>query len=264
MDHPPARFHRALILSHPGHELRILGWLAAYRPLVIILTDGTGHGDRPRIELSRKLVDEAGGQASELFGNLTDRQLYQAILTRDLPFFLNLRDQITRVLKGHHIDVVAGDSIEGYNPSHDLCRCLIDVSLFELQKTSRRTVLNYEFPLAGHPAAWSNEANAVCHRLGDGERRWKLGKIRSYANAVGGQLLAEVEETLAKFGEKVLAEEWLTPAQSALSLNRFEETPPYYERYGNQQVASGHYQDLIRYREHLLPITATLGIGQAA
>lgn len=264
MGQPLGGSHRALILSHPGHELRILGWLAAVRPLVIILTNGAGHGDRPRIELSRHLIEAAGGQVSELFGDLTDQQMYAATLQHDFPFFLRLRDRIQGILHTNEIEVVAGDSIEGYNPSHDLCRCLIDVTVLELQKISCRTVLNYEFPLVGHPAIWSNDVESVCHRLTESERNWKLERIRWYANAVGGKLLAEVDESLAKFGETVLAEEWLTPAQSALALCRFEHTPPYYERYGSQQVSMGHYQNLIRYREHLLPITAALRIGKAA
>ena len=32
----------ALLLGHPGHELKVLGWLAENRPRVYVLTDGSG------------------------------------------------------------------------------------------------------------------------------------------------------------------------------------------------------------------------------
>ena len=33
---------------------------------------------------------------------------------------------------------------------------------------------------------------------------------------------------------------------------------PYYEKYGEQQVSSGHYYQVIRYREHLMPLAEAL------
>ena len=32
-----------LVVAHPGHELRVHGWLELARPTVCILTDGSGH-----------------------------------------------------------------------------------------------------------------------------------------------------------------------------------------------------------------------------
>ena len=49
----------ALILGHPGHELRVLGWMKAAKPWVIVLTDGSGHTSEPRVGLTRNLIDEA-------------------------------------------------------------------------------------------------------------------------------------------------------------------------------------------------------------
>ena len=103
----------ALILSHPGHELRVLGWLKTARPLVLILTDGSGHTTQPRIELSCELIEGAGGRLGSLCGNFTDQQFYQAILNQDLDFFTQLRTRICDILAEQQIDLVVGDSIEG-------------------------------------------------------------------------------------------------------------------------------------------------------
>lgn len=249
----------ALILSHPGHELRVLGWLKEVKPLVIILTDGSGHTDQPRIALSRKLIEEAGGRLASLCGNYSDQQFYTAILQGDLAFFEQLREEIAETLTAQQIEIVAGDSVEGYNPSHDLCRCLIDAALTELQATTGHTLQNYEFPLVELPTTWSEQDGAWCQRLNAAEQAWKLEQIQQYARQVGGTLLAEVDEMLSRFGEGILGEEWFSPSASGLNLSEFEQTPPFYERHGAQQVAAGYYQQAIQFRQHMLPLISALG-----
>jgi hypothetical protein len=41
-------------------------------------------------------------------------------------------------------------------------------------------------------------------------------------------------------------------------LEAMEQDPPYYERYGEQQVAAGHYDRVIRYRAHIQPLMQAL------
>lgn len=248
----------ALILSHPGHELRVLGWVRKAKPLVIILTDGSGHTQQPRIVLSRKVIEEAGGNTASLLGNVTDQRFYRAILEQDLSFFEQLRQEIRMILIEHQIEVVAGDSVEGYNPSHDLCRCLIDSTLTDLKQTTGRSLHNFEFPLVEPPATWSKLAGACCHRLSAAEQEWKLDRIQYYAREVGGTLLEEVEAMLSRFGRGILGEEWFSPSTSALHLSRFEVSPPFYERHGAQQVAAGYYQRAIQFRQHMLPLIHAL------
>jgi hypothetical protein len=45
-----SRHERALlVVAHPGHELRLFGWLSYARADVLVLTDGSGRSARPRI-----------------------------------------------------------------------------------------------------------------------------------------------------------------------------------------------------------------------
>jgi hypothetical protein len=37
-----------------------------------------------------------------------------------------------------------------------------------------------------------------------------------------------------------------------------EDTKPYYEEYGEKRVAEGKYGEVIRYREHVLPLAEAL------
>ena len=41
-------------------------------------------------------------------------------------------------------------------------------------------------------------------------------------------------------------------------IDALEQEPPYYERYGEQQVAAGHYDRVIRYRAHIQPLVDAL------
>src|SRR6478609_9844484 len=73
----------ALIIGHPGHELRVLGWVRAAKPLVAVLTDGSGADGAPRIDQTTQLLDH-GLPRSASYGLASDREVYRAILEQDL------------------------------------------------------------------------------------------------------------------------------------------------------------------------------------
>lgn len=252
-----------LILGHPGHELRVLGWMKAAKPWVIVLTDGSGHTSEPRVGLTRDLIDEAGARPAEIFGTFTDEQIYKAILDQDFSFFRQIQKGIATFLAEIEIEVIVGDAIEGYNPSHDLCRCLIEGAVAEVQQTTGTTPLNYEFPLVAHPAVWSDQQGSECFRLNNADEKWKRERIFEYARTVGGTLLTEVESFLEEFGPNALAEEWLTASQSATSLAQYKQTQPYYEKHGQKQVEAGYYKQAILFNEHILPVINALGMDLA-
>src|SRR5215470_12779269 len=84
----------ALVLAHPGHELRVHGWLEAARPLVFVLTDGSGHSDRGRLASTTRVLEQAGAERGPLYGRLTDRALYGALLAGDHALFDGLADEL--------------------------------------------------------------------------------------------------------------------------------------------------------------------------
>ena len=74
----------------------------------------------------------------------------------------------------------------------------------------------------------------------------------------------EVEAALNRAGRSAYAVESLRPASTRSMLDQFEATPPAYEATGEQRVAAGQYRDVIRYREHVLPVFKELGISDPA
>ena len=248
----------ALIIGHPGHELRVLGWVRAAKPLVAILTDGSGADGRPRIEQTTQLLDGVLDRRSALYGMASDRDVYRAILEQDLDYFLALSNRLADELCEHRIECVAGDSIEGYNPTHDLCGLLSDRAVRLASDRMGVRVRHYTFPLVGSPRPDLLSADSQCLRLTSDELVRKLANIRHYAQSAGGALLAEIDDMLQRFGEQALAEEVFDRVDIATALSAFDEEKPFYETYGEQQVTSGKYRFVIRYREHIAPIARAL------
>src|SRR6476646_5399321 len=108
----------ALVVAHPGHELRVHRWVELARPVVYVLTDGSGHTGRSRLAATSELLARAGARPGPLYGRLADRELYRALLAGDLELFAGLAEELAESLLREEIGIVAGDAVEGFNPGH--------------------------------------------------------------------------------------------------------------------------------------------------
>lgn len=245
----------ALVIAHPGHELRVHGWLERTRPVVFVLTDGSGAGLASRLPSTAALLDRAGAVPGSIFGRLTDAALYTAVLEGRSTEFLALLDELVGELAALDVSMVAGDALEGYNPAHDLTRYLIDAAVRILRTRHHRRVLNCAFPLSGPPDAVAGPAPRppLVEPLDEAAFRRKLRAAEAY-----GELDAEVRAVLATLGPEPFRTECLVPVREASSFRRLDAEAPFYERHGARRVAEGRYRTAIRYREHVRPIAAAL------
>src|SRR5438046_692715 len=78
----------ALVVAHPGHELRVFGWLSQYKPRVYVITDGSGRSGVSRAPSTQALLQQVGAPSGEIFGVISDTGIYRAILASDFSFFL--------------------------------------------------------------------------------------------------------------------------------------------------------------------------------
>ena len=137
----------ALIISHPGHELRVFHWLEQTRPLVLVLTDGSGSVNQARIGSTTRILKMVGARPALVYGVFTDREIYSRILERSESILVEMIEQVALTLVEQGIDTVTGDALEGYNPSHDLCRYLINGAVLLAGRRSGRLIENLDFPL---------------------------------------------------------------------------------------------------------------------
>src|SRR5579883_1476578 len=100
----------ALVVGHPGHELKIFGWLATEKPLVCVLTDGSGRSGISRLSSTQNLLWHAGAKAGPVFGAFSDAEFYKALLEYRIEHFTDVAEQLVQSFIDHEIDLVAGDA----------------------------------------------------------------------------------------------------------------------------------------------------------
>src|SRR5258706_14950239 len=83
----------ALVVAHPGHELRVHRWLERTRPVVFVLTDGSGNHGVSRLDSTTALLGQAGATAGPIYCRLSDREQYRAMLGVDLGLLSALADE---------------------------------------------------------------------------------------------------------------------------------------------------------------------------
>jgi hypothetical protein len=251
----------ALVVAHPGHELRVYGWLEAARPCAFVLTDGSGRAGRSRLASTTKILGRVGASRGALYGRLSDVETYRAILNHDSELFVGLARELADALVRLRVDYVAGDAVEGYNPSHDVCRLVTNAAVRMAGRARGAEIGNFDFTLSARPdlCPEGGREGAVWLRLDDDTFARKLAAARDYPG-----LAAEVESALAAHRPDAFRVECLRPVESDPAEDFFGDGRPYYEEYGERQVAAGHYEQVIRYRQHILPIADALRRAAAA
>lgn len=245
----------ALVVAHPGHELRVHGWMELAHPFVCVLTDGSGHSGQSRLESTTRLLAKSGAAPGSIYGRFKDADIYTAILDSDFGVFIDLARELSDALVRDAVEYVVGDAIEGYNPIHDLCRSVINaaVELANISKTNQ--IANFDFLVVGLPELRSDESRSreVWLRLDEVALERKLESAKSYL-----ELRDDVGKMINETGSASFRFEALRPVISAVGADGLIQEPPFYERYGEKQVSEGYYRRVIRYREHILPIVDAL------
>ncbi|MFL6209954.1 MAG: hypothetical protein ACJ74W_13945 [Pyrinomonadaceae bacterium] len=265
-----------LVVAHPGHELRLHGWLEQARPHVLVLTDGSGRNESSRIAAASAYLATLDLPPGPLFGRYTDRVIYDALLKQDLRLFIALADELAAFFVCACVDFVVGDATEGYNTTHDVCRLVLDAAVAMAGRARGRALVSYDFPVVRRPDDCPADlrAQAVWLNLPDEVFARKLAAARRHYP----ELLAEVESALAHASDGPLRAflelndqfgsanghgpldqfriECLRPTRAA---DAAAPTPrPFYELHSERLVAAGHYQQVIRYHEHIRPLALAL------
>jgi hypothetical protein len=243
-----------LIVAHPGHELRVYGWMERARPLACVLTDGSGGGGEARIESTTRVLGEIGARPGPVYGRMSDREVYAAILAGEHGLFLRLADELAETLARHGADCVVGDAVEGYNPSHDVCRLVINTAV-RMAQPGGATMSSWDFVLVGAPGHCPAHLRgaAVFLELDDAALERKLRAAHGYPELAG-----EVAAALERYGQAPFRTECLRPSSPAERRGWAGEEPPFYETFGEARVAEGRYPRVLRFREHVLPLADAL------
>jgi len=242
----------ALVIAHPGHELLVHHWLEIERPVVAVLTDGSGGSGGSRLPFTTAILRATGAVESEVFGPHTDRAVYAAILAGDPQPFLDLLDRLVELLEGAGVDRVVGDACEGYNPVHDLCRAIIDSAVERVRRVGGRVIENLAFSVSGPAGDLGNMTAGTRIGLDAAAQRRKAAAAAAYA-----PLADEVVARIRCAGASAYAVEVLVPSRPTGPVSP-PELPPYYERVGDERVRQSVYREVLRYERHFRPLADCL------
>jgi hypothetical protein len=233
-----------LLVAHPGHELLLHGWISRNKPVVHVLTDGAAHSSG-RLASTAELLRGVGARAGAIFGRLSDREAYEMILERNTALLFALTEELAEDLESAQPAIIVSDSAEGYNPVHDLCRLIAGAAI----AMSGVATKQYEYAVVNHPQSF--DAAAIVIELNDAEYAAKMERARRQAGA-----LIDIEDLLKKHGPDAYRRESLHPVLDWAAID--EGAPPLYERFGEERVAAHRYTNVIRRREHMLPLRDAL------
>lgn len=228
----------ALIVAHPGHELRLYRWLEIVRPHVFVLTDGSGSGPS-RIGSTLELLHDVGSMAGPVSSLFTDREIYRLMLNDDVDPIVAATLEITDSIVEGGIRSVVADAFELYNPIHDLCSVIAALVCERASAATGREVRRYQYAVTEAPSGHGERLE-----LDDDALARKLAAANRY-----DELRPEVERLIARIGMDALRHESLEPAQPGVALPPLTRKP-FYETYGEKRVAEGHYSTVIRYDVH--------------
>ena len=143
----------AIVVAHPGHELRVFHWMERMRPLYCCLTEGSGGVASSRMPSTDVVLERVGSRPGPIYGRYSDKEIYRFLLDGRTNVFVELAEELADVFVEAGINDVAGDAIEGFNPSHDVCRFVIDGAVVLAGGRTRRPIATWDFVLEGRPDA---------------------------------------------------------------------------------------------------------------
>jgi hypothetical protein len=262
----------AVLLAHPGHELVIHGFLERSRPLVAVLTDGSGSSGQSRVSSTTRVLEKSGAAPAAFYGGFTDQQCYQALLAGDAELFVSMADELAGVLVTSRIETVVGDAGEGWNPIHDVWRSVINAAVELASQRRRAPIRNFDFLLFGsHRLAAGCSEGAIVLQLDEDAYKRKLASGETYAELHGEveaamrgstssmvrsrELSAELDRRLGGLNADAYRVETLRPVTGTPAATTEARV---YELYGEMMVSAGRYKESIRHDRHLAPIEQAL------
>ena len=244
-----------MLVAHPGHEIWVHGWMEQSRPLVLVLTDGSGSRGSSKLPATTKALRLAQCRIGDLFGRFTDRGFHQALVMKDHGRFMALAEELADLMVQEQIDWVVGEALEGVSPGADVCRILIDTAVAMVSR-ERPACRNYEFSLRPfHAPTGTERANRILRFPLDADR-WKRKYQTLLTYPEMGSVLQQSPLQVEKLKEEILilTNPWAVLRQDESTRGDYDEMT---------RSESGTVS-MIRFREHILPLGEALRLVAAS
>jgi len=246
-----------LIIGHPGHELRAFKFIKDHKPDVVIITDGSGSQHSSRIANSIKILDSLGSRCINSFNPFTDKEIYDFILNENIPAIEKIRDIILNEVLAQGYDLLIGDALEGFNPTHDLCRYIINSVVKKANLENRdHAIKNISYKLDSVSSIKSNlisDESVFNFFLSEKEFNEKYTAALNYP-----ELEFELDKAIQLYGKDAFMNEEYEVVEDIEMISNWSAPCPFYENYGKEKVRDGVYQQSIEFEKHMKPIAMAL------
>ncbi len=244
----------ALLVSHPGHEVRIFGFVERLRPLALIVTDGSGRAAAPRTATSAQALALLGAKRSPIFGRVRDRELYAAVRRGDAGLFTGLAEETARTLADHDVGLLVSDAPEHTILAHDLTAAVADAAAALAGRLRGRAIAHYDFALHGAPddcpaALRPRALRLELDRAGLARKQRFAARYREIAH--------EVAEDRTIHSDAAFAVELLRPVERPFERVR-PDHPPAWQLHGKRLARDGVYPEALTFERHVAPIVGAL------
>ena len=154
-----------MVFGHPGHELAVFGLIQRYRMPIVILTDGGG--------AARTAESQAGFAAIGHLDQVTylgypESSFYEALLDDDTRHFIDVAEDLGRIVASIAPAQLFCDAVEFYNPVHDIT---LPIVMRVLQ--GRRDTRLFEVPLVYQTPADGEEYDVQRFPPSHPSSRWR-------------------------------------------------------------------------------------------
>jgi len=277
----------ALSIAHPGHELRLYGFLQKAKPYLFLLTDGTSRNNPCTREHTRRLLPPAYNERKETFfdladyskpegegRNMKDVYIYTELLAGRVYFFEYYTKFIAGLFVEKKIDYVVADASEGNHVIHEMCRIMTDAAIKHVKKITGRTIINYEYAVT-KPYNDGISEDCIQIELDDEARMGKINAIANYHPCILSELrpnlaldqniilqlrdmptgMDEVKKMIEQVNPEFFRKEYIRPY---IYVEPSEK--PFYETHGEKLVSQGIYTEAITYEKHIKPIKEQLDV----
>ncbi|MEO6650897.1 MAG: hypothetical protein ABIN89_31270 [Chitinophagaceae bacterium] len=245
-----------LVIGHPGHELRAYKFIKEYQPDVIILTDGSGSNNSSRISQTIAILNSLGSKYVKILAPYTDTEIYKFILERNFDEINRVKQIIRFEIEKNRYNLIVGDSLEGFNPTHDLCRYIINSIVKDIRLDNiTAEILNYGFDLDSAPnkIPVTERGNIFSLKLDASDFESKLEAALNYP-----EIKLEVDKAIQYFGKEAFFTEFFIENSNLDVMENWSTPCPAYESYGRQRVSNGIYNEVIEFEKHMKPIAISL------
>src|SRR4029079_13155814 len=111
----------------------------------------SGGNSSSRMTSTTALLRTIGATPGPIFGRYSDKEVYRLLLNRTVSVFTELANELADFLIEADVCHVVGDAVEGFNPTHDVWRFVIDGAVDIARMKTGRIVRNDDFIVEGRP-----------------------------------------------------------------------------------------------------------------